>query len=55
MFVGSYELFSSSFTEVIILVFLCKEYITYDIMNLIGEVGGMFGILLGWSLLGTYF
>ena len=21
-------------------------------MNLIGEVGGMFGILLGWSLLG---
>ena len=29
-----------------------REFLTYDVTDLIGDVGGYLGLLLGWSLLG---
>ena len=29
-----------------------REYLTYDVTDLIADLGGYLGLLLGWSLLG---
>ena len=29
-----------------------REYLTYDVTDIIGDVGGYLGLFLGWSLLG---
>lgn len=31
---------------------LTNEYLSYDLSDLIGDVGGYLGLFLGWSLLG---
>ena len=31
-----------------------KQYIAYDFVSMVGEVGGNLGLLLGWSLLTLY-
>ena len=32
-----------------------REYLTYDVTDLIADLGGYLGLLLGWSLLGITF
>ena len=30
-----------------------EDYVAYDLLSLVGEVGGATGLLLGWSCLGV--
>ena len=46
------EWISEVYVQAINEVKITNDYLSYDLSDLIGDVGGYLGLFLGWSLLG---